>query len=117
MASSSPDSIWECGSCSHSNKGGHLKRKTVLDALVAGVAAPTAVFAEPLAVAKAILSVPTPRAVIGMPASVAKKTKKAKKLSKESSPAPMAVIAAPAPVAKAHAPAAAVAMPAPVAKG
>ena len=72
--------------CVHivSNKGGKYcticatpcpKRHAVLAALAADVAAPAAVIAVPTAVAKAIPSAPTLRAVVGKAALVAKKVK------------------------------------------
>ncbi len=48
-----------------------LKRQAVLAALTADVAARAAFFAVPVAVAKAILSVPTPGAVVGAHAAIA----------------------------------------------
>jgi hypothetical protein len=53
----------------------HPKHQAVLAAFVAGVVTHTAVLAAPVVVAKVILSAPTPGAVVGAAALVAKKAK------------------------------------------
>jgi hypothetical protein len=61
----------------------HPKHHAVLAALAVEAAVPMAVVAAPVAVVKAILSAPTPGAIVGAPTLVEKKAK----ASKESAPA------------------------------
>ena len=80
MLTSSPSaSDWECEACTSSNKGEKYcamcatprpKHQALLAVLAADVAVHTAVVAVPAVVAKAIPSVPTPGALVGVSTAV-----------------------------------------------